>query len=141
MNVDNGPAILYPLFALAALTALVLALVPIARLLAGRRDELVLDDFKYGESPAVPSRVSIPNRNYMNLLEFPVLAHIACLLAYVASNVTALMIETAWAYVGLRLVHSGIHLTYNRVGHRAVVFGLSNFVLIALWIQLGFQLR
>ncbi len=141
MPITNNLAILYPMFALAALTATVLFLVPITRMLAGQRGELILDDFRYGESPAVPPQVSIPNRNYMNLLEFPTLAHVACLIAYVASDVTALMVQTAWTYVALRLVHSAIHLTYNRVVHRALVFGASNFVLVALWVQLGLQLR
>ncbi len=141
MNISNGPAILYPMFALAALTASVLGLVPITRVRAGQRGELQVDDFKYGESAAVPPRVSIPNRNYMNLLEFPLLAYVACLTAYVASDVTALMVQTAWAYVVMRMVHSAIHLTYNRVAHRALVFGTSNFVLVALWVQVGMHLR
>ena len=141
MHITNNLAILYPMFALAALTATVLFLVPITRVLAGQRGELILDDFKFGESPAVPAQVSIQNRNYMNLLEFPMLAHIACLTAYVASDVTAVMVHTAWTFVALRLVHSAIHLTYNRVVHRALVFGASNFVLVALWVQHGLQLR
>lgn len=141
MHITNNLAILYPMFALAALTAMVLTLVPITRVRAGWRGELVLDDFKYGESPTVPPLVSIPNRNYMNLLEFPVLAHIACLIAYVASGVTPLMLSCAWAYVVLRVIHSAIHLTYNRISHRSLVFGTSNIVLIALWVEIGLQLR
>lgn len=141
MTITNGPDILYPMFALAALTATVLGLVPIRRVRAGQRGELQVDDFKYGESSAVPPRVSIPNRNYMNLLEFPLLAYVACLTAYVASDVTSLMVQTAWAYVAMRVVHSAIHLTYNGVAHRALVFGASNVVLIALWVQLGIHLH
>src|ERR1700741_2796335 len=38
------------------------------------------DDFKFGESPAVPGDVSIPNRNFMNLLELPVLFYVAGLM-------------------------------------------------------------
>lgn len=39
----------------------------------------------------------------------------------------------AWAYVALRFVHSGIYITYNHVGHRALVFGTSN-VLVSVMI-------
>ena len=63
----HNPAILYPLFALAAWTLIVLALIPVARVRAGRRREIVTDDFKFGESSRVPGYVSIPNRNYMCL--------------------------------------------------------------------------
>lgn len=133
----NGPAILYPMFALAGLTLLVQVLIPIARVRSGRRGEIRTADFKYGESPTVPPRVSIPNRNYMNLLEFPVLLYVGCILAYVATDVSSFMVALAWAFVGLRVVHSAIHLTYNRVSHRAWIFAASNVVLVLLWVQVA----
>ena len=135
----NGPAILYPMFALAGLTLFVQALIPVARLGSGRRGEIRTADFKYGESSAVPAQVSIPNRNYMNLLEFPVLMYVGCLLAYVATDVSPLMVALAWAFVGLRVVHSAVHLTYNRVLHRALIFAVSNVVLVMLWVQVAVQ--
>jgi hypothetical protein len=46
----------------------------------------------------------------------------------------------AWAYVALRIVHSAIHLTYNKVLHRLGVFALSNVVLVALWVNAGVRL-
>jgi len=45
----------------------------------------------------------------------------------------------AWIYVALRCVHSFIHLTYNRVIHRFVVYALSAVVLFVLWGTLGVQ--
>ena len=135
----TNPAILYPVFALALWTSLVLLLIPIARIRAGRRREIVTNDFKYGESPSVPPHVSIPNRNYMNLLELPVLFYVCCLLIYVTGGATPLMVSTAWAYVALRIVHSGIHLTYNHVIHRLGAFALSNGVLIVLWVLAAAQ--
>jgi hypothetical protein len=133
----NSPAILYPMFALAGLTLLVQVLIPIARIRAGRRGEIRTADFKYGESPTVPPRVSIPNRNYMNLLEFPVLLYVGCILAYVATDVSPHMVTLAWAFVGLRIVHCAIHLTYNRVSHRSWTFAVSNVALVSLWVQVA----
>ena len=37
------------------------------------------------------------------------------------------------AYVALRITHSLIHLSYNRVRHRMLVFAVSNVVLIVMW--------
>ena len=54
----------------------------------------------------------------------------ASLIAY------ATALALAWTYVGLRLVHSAIHVTYNRVRHRLVAFGASNVALIMLWTNL-----
>lgn len=130
----QNPAILYPIFALAAWTAQVLLLIPFYRVRAGRRREIITDDFKFGESASVPSYVSIPNRNYMNLLEIPVLFYVVCLLLYVTAGGSKLAVIFAWAYVALRVLHSLIHLRYNNVIHRLAAFALSNFVLIALWV-------
>lgn len=130
----QNPAILYPIFALAFWTGLVLIQIPLARFRAAFRREVVADDFKYGESAAVPVHVSLPNRNYMNLLELPVLFYVACLLIYVTGISSPLMVTVAWAYVGLRVVHSLIHLSYNAVMHRLLAFVASNVALVTLWL-------
>ncbi len=136
----NNLAILYPVFALALWTSVVLLQIPIARFRSGFRRETVANDFKYGESASVPPYVSIPNRNYMNLLELPVLFYVACLLIYVTNSTSAAMVTIAWAYVALRIIHSVIHLTYNHVIHRLIAFATSNFVLVALWILAALQI-
>jgi hypothetical protein len=133
----HAAEILYPILALAAWTGLVLLLIPIARFHASARREVSADDFKFGESESVPSRVRIPNRNYMNLLEVPMLFYVACMLLFVTSGVTRTAVVLAWAYVALRIVHSVIHLTYNRVVHRLAVFAASNAALTALWVVAG----
>jgi len=70
----------------------------------------------------------------MNLLELPVLFYVACLLIYTTDVTSPTMIAVAWLYVGLRVVHSLIHLSYNDVLHRLAAFAASNLVLVVLWI-------
>lgn len=135
----QNPAIVYPVLALAAWTFLVLLLIPFYRVRAGLRREIKTDDFKFGESASVPPYVSIPNRNYMNLLELPMLFYVVCLLLYVTAGGSAIAIKLAWAYVILRIIHSFIHLSYNNVMHRLTAFAISNFVLVALWIVAGMR--
>lgn len=130
----NPTAILQPVFALAALTGLVLLLLPLMRIRAVQCRQISIDDFKLGESARVPERVSLANRNYMNLLELPLLFYVVCLMVYVTGTTTAAMLQLAWAYVALRVLHSAIHLTYNRVFHRFLAFALSNVVLLVLWL-------
>ena len=79
---------------------------------------VVFEDFRYGESARVPPEVAIPNRNMMNLLELPVLFYVACLIYYVTDRVNGAALALAWTYVGLRIAHSAIHVTYNRVRDR-----------------------
>ena len=133
-------AILFPMFALVAWTGIVLALIPIARFGAARNGQVVADDFKFGESASVPQAVSIPNRNYMNLLELPMLFYVVCALLYVSNAYSSTAVDVAWAYVTARVLHSGIHLTYNKVMHRLVLFTISNGLLIALWVMAGLRL-
>ncbi len=130
----NNSSILYPVFALAALTGVVLLLIPFTRVRAVLRREVRAADFRLGESDAVPDAVRIPNRNYMNLLELPVLFYVVCLIFYVAAQPTPAAVWLAWAYVGLRALHTAVHLTYNHVLHRLGVFAASNVVLVALWV-------
>jgi hypothetical protein len=123
-----------PMGSLAFLTFGVLSLIPLRRFRAGAAGQIVRDDFKFGESANVPGHVSIPNLNYMNLLELPMLFYVASLMLYVTGRVDGPALGMAWLYVGLRIVHSIIHLTYNNVMHRLAPFVLSNLVLMAYWL-------
>jgi hypothetical protein len=127
--------ILWPMVALAALTFIVLLLIPFARFRAAARGQVTVRDFRYGESANVPGEVSLPNRNLMNLLELPLLFYTACLAFYVTGTADALAVYCAWAYVVLRVAHSAIHLSYNNVFHRLSAFAASNVVLIVLWVR------
>ena len=123
-----------PMGAMALLTFIVLGFIPARRFRAVFAKQVTGDDFKLGESAAVPAHVAIPNRNYMNLLELPVLFYVACLMYFVAGRLDQTTFIVAWAYVALSAVHSLIHLTTNHVIHRLTAFALSNFVLMAFWI-------
>jgi hypothetical protein len=71
----------------------------------------------------------------MNLIELPVLFYVVCLMFYVTGRTSMDAVWIAWIYVGLRALHSLIHLTYNNVMHRLSVFAVSNLVLIWLWVM------
>ena len=127
--------ILYPVGALAALTFLVLLVVPFRRFRAAFARKVTAEDFRYGESNRVPAEVSIPNRNYMNLLEQPMLFYVVCLMYFLTGRVDMSALVLAWSYVGLRALHSLVHLTYNKVPHRLTVFAASAVVLALLWVR------
>lgn len=129
-------SVLAPAFALAGLTFLVLALVPIVRFRAAFAGRVIADDFKLGESPRVPAGVSQVNRNYMNLLEVPLLFYVASLTAYLTDATDRPLVILAWTYVILRCLHSLVHITYNNVFHRLTVFAASNVVLLIIWLRL-----
>lgn len=125
--------IFLPVIALAALTFTVLGQVPLRRFGAAFAKQVTPADFALGESSAVPPTVALANRNYMNLLELPVLFYVVCLALFVSDLVDILTLKLAWTYVGLRVVHSLVHLTYNKVMHRLALFAASQIVLMTLW--------
>jgi hypothetical protein len=127
-------SILEPMGALVALTFLVLLLIPIRRFRAAFAGRVQRDDFALGESSRVPADVSLPNRNYMNLLELPVLFYVLCVVVLVTRKIDLILLLLAWSYVGLRAAHSLIHIVYNNVFHRLTAFALSNLALLVMWI-------
>ena len=75
--------------------------------------------------------------NYANLFESPVLFYVAILLTLILMVQDTILVVLAWTYVSSRFMHSFIHMTYNKVMHRFSVFIFSSFVLLAIWVRLG----
>jgi hypothetical protein len=133
-------AILYPVVALVALTFAVMVRMYRVRVGAARAGRVRVRDFKLGESADVPADVALPNRNFMNLLEMPMLFYVACIVFYVTAMVDVVALILAWLYVAARVAHSVVHLTYNNVLHRLTAFGASSVALLALWAVLAVRL-
>jgi len=75
--------------------------------------------------------------NLSNLFETPVLFYVAILLSLVLMLQDTILVVLAWTWVASRYVHSLIHITYNQVMHRFMVFIFSSLVLLAIWVRLG----
>ncbi len=84
--------------------------------------------------------VAGPSDNLINLFELPVLFYVAALIAYVSGAVSTIFILLAWLYVGLRFVHSVVHITYNNVMHRFAAYFLSTVILWIMWAVLAWRL-
>jgi hypothetical protein len=133
-------AIFGPVCALALWTLGVLFMTGFRRIGAGMAGRLPHGAFRLGESADVPDDVKIWNRNLINLLEVPLLFYVACLVFYVTRQVTAHVVTIAWIYVALRVAHSLIHLTFNRILPRLLIFAAGNVVLVWQWIHLARRL-
>lgn len=136
----NPVEIFYPVTALALWTLAVLLLIPYKRFRAAFAKQVTAADFRYGESASVPVDVSLPNRNMMNLLEIPVLFYVLCVSLFVTNYVDPVFMQGAWLYLGLRMAHSVVHLSYNNVMHRLALFAASNVVLTLMWVRFLFVL-
>jgi hypothetical protein len=130
----TGESIFAPVVALVLLTFAVMAFMGYKRFSAGFAGRVKGGDFRYGETANVPSDVAVANRNFMNLLEAPVLFYVLCLALYATQHVTQFTFWAAWIYVALRFAHTGIHLFYNRILYRFAPYALSNVLLAGLWL-------
>jgi len=125
---------------LVLLTFAVMTYMAYKRFSAGFAGRVKGSDFRYGETANVPPDVSVANRNFMNLLEAPILFYVFCLAAYATRHVTEFTLYAAWAFVGLRLVHTLFHLFYNRILYRFAPYALSNLLLAGCWLWLAVAL-
>jgi hypothetical protein len=78
--------------------------------------------------------------NFRNLFEVPVLFYVLCIAIVISGGSTAGFITAAWAYAALRALHSLIHVTYNRVMHRFLVYVSSTVLLFGMWIAFAIRI-
>ena len=78
--------------------------------------------------------------NFRNLFELPVLFYLAIVVAAQAGLASMTVLVLAWSFVALRVAHSWIQCTYNKVMHRFKVYFAGGMVLWALWGALAYGL-
>ena len=128
--------LIYPLFALVLLTAVVGAMTAFVRIRSAYSGEVDPRYFELLSNYPVTDRVAKFGRNFDNLFEVPVLFYAVCILAITLHYSSGLLSILAWVFVALRVVHSLIHLTYNHPLHRFTPFFLSFLCVIVMWIDL-----
>ncbi|MFM2371257.1 MAG: hypothetical protein RIS85_979 [Pseudomonadota bacterium] len=80
----------------------------------------------------LPASIQWKAHNYNHLHEAPTLFYAVCLVLAVAGLGNGMSAQVAWAYVGLRVIHSIVQATVNKVMLRFILFALSSFTLMAL---------
>ena len=136
-----GPhAILWPAFALVALTFVVWVRMYHVRIREMRR--LRIDPQSVATSAQASGRF-VDTRaadNLRNLFEMPVLFYAGVLVAHATASTDRTLTALAWLFVALRVLHSAIHCGYNRVMHRFGAYVAGSAVLWAMWVVLAFAL-
>ena len=132
-------AILWPAFALFALTMCVVFRLATLRFRAvrGRKVDPRFYKIYRGEEP---EDVAVVSRHLVNLYEAPTLFYAATVIAFAAGIAATPLVVLGWTFVALRLAHSSIHLGSNDVLWRFRVFALSWLALVAYWAMLAFEL-
>lgn len=84
----------------------------------------------------LPYKVQIVGNHYNNQFQIPVLFFITVLAIVALNQVTILSIVLAYGFIGLRLLHTNIHLGSNNPLKRARVYFLGILVILVMWIDL-----
>ena len=132
--------ILYPVFALFLLAALVLTRMGWVRIGGVRRRAVDIRFYRTFSEGEEPEAMRVVTRNFINLFEVPVFFYVGVIISHITHQVTWLLIGLAWAYVILRWLHTAIHLTSNDVPMRLAAYAASGLVLLVMWGTLFVQL-
>lgn len=83
----------------------------------------------------LPKPIMWPSHNYSHLVEQPTLFYATVIILALLGAANPLNIALAWAYVGLRIVHSLWQIKVNTIPVRFVLFLLSSTALIVLAVN------
>ena len=127
--------IIYPVFTLVLFTFVVLMALATSRFVSVRRRDVNPKLFVLMAGYEPPVYVQKLTRNFANLLEIPMFFYLLAVLMITLEINDPMLVNLAWLFVGTRILHSAIHISYNHVMHRFGVFLVSIITLLVMWIK------
>ena len=136
-----APQMMYwPAVAMAALTLVVWLHMYFRRIAQMQRERIHPQAVATSSQSSARLTDSAAADNFRNLFELPVLFYVALVVAAQTAQVTAVTLALAWLFVALRIAHSAIQCSYNKVMHRFYVYVAGGMALFGLWAWLGWRL-
>jgi hypothetical protein len=129
-----APAVTLVLWSLVMLFWMALTRLP-AMSKAGIRLNTVVGGRGQDLEGVIPDNIQWKAHNYAHLMEQPTLFYAVVLILAVIGAGSGTNLTLAWVYVGLRIAHSLVQATFNRVVVRFSLFLLSSLALIALAVN------
>lgn len=129
-------AVLYPMFVMVMLTFIILLFTFRVRSSSVKSGEVSIKYFSVYQGEHIPEIVHKTSRHFSNLFEIPVLFYVAGLLYVTLDQTSSFTVNCAWAFVASRIVHTCIHLGYNNVVHRLIVYAIGVACVLAMWISI-----
>lgn len=134
----TDPGMLAPILALVGWTFVLWVWMYATRIPAMQRTEVDVDELSRTGAPLVlPPEVARVADNYNHLHEQPTVFYAVALAAQLAGVTDGLSLGLAWAYVGLRVVHSLVQATRNVIMVRFGVFAVASLALFALFVRVA----
>jgi hypothetical protein len=132
---ESARSMLHAIVAMGLLTLVMFLWMVATRPLAMRRAGIHPQDAAHTSvlKERLPSEVQRITDNYNHLFEAPTLFYAMVLAIVVLGHADPLHARAAWAFVALRVLHSLVQATFNRVTVRFTLFALS-------WLALGLMI-
>lgn len=135
---ENSP-ILQPIVALILWTMIMWLWMYVTRIPAMKKAKIDIPNMTGGKGSdldnILPPEVQWKAHNYNHLLTEPTLFYVVCMVLAIIGMGDGLNLTIAWIYVALRILHSLVQATVNRIMIRFMLFMLSSLCIIALVIH------
>ena len=136
--------LLGPIVALVAWSILILFWMVIVRLPAMKKAGIDLNT-RVGSTPgaldgAIDAKAQWKAHNYIHLMEQPTIFYAIVFALILMGADYHLNVLLAWGYVALRIAHSIVQATWNRILARFILFALSTLCLLGLTLHAALQL-
>ena len=128
--------ILHPMLGMIALSGLLIVVLLVSRLppIIKYWGNLQFAEHSADLRPQLPRHLRLITENYNHVFEQPTLFFATCAYIYMTGQPDALNVGLAWAYVGMRMLHTITQMTLNNVTLRVSFFATSSVCLIAMII-------
>lgn len=129
-------AILQPVVILLAWTMVMWLWMYVTRIPAMQRAKIDVANLKGGTGKdldaVLPPEIQWKAHNYNHLLAEPTVFYAVCIVLAIIGHGEGMNLAVAWLYVALRVAHSLLQATVNRVAIRFLLFASSSLCLIVL---------
>jgi len=91
--------------------------------------------FKLNKGGKPPKRHDALEQHYSNLFEVPVLFYTIVAIAIATQHIDETLVTLAWVFVGFRIAHTLVHVSYNNILHRLTVFFSAYVTVGIMWLR------
>jgi hypothetical protein len=130
---ENAATMLHAVLAMGLLTLVMFIWMYVKRIPAMQKAKIDPQDAAHPGTYTLPSNVARVADNYNHLFEAPALFYAVTIALVLLGLADQLHVICAWTYVILRVLHSLVQATFNKVLLRFVLFALS-------WVALGIMI-
>ena len=127
---------IYAMFAMVVLTFMVGIVAVVNRVKSVNNGSVKIKYYRTMDGQEVPEQLTKSTRCFNNMFEVPVLFYVVSTLFVILKTNSELVLLLAWVFVGFRIAQAIVHLTYNNVLHRMLMFWGAVISVLSMWVIL-----